>query len=218
MIDKDFNLFREYLNKKPNDSLLELEKRERDSGFPIMEKGVQELIRLLMVSQNPEYVLELGTGVGFSSIFMCEYGRGLKEITTIELKEKNIVRAKKNIEEFGYKDKIKIIEGDATKVLISKEGLRNQYDLVFVDFAKAQYGGLWEKIRDFVKPGGVVISDDVLQKGSVIKSRFLLNRRDRTIHKRMREYLKAQMNDEEFTGGVFEIDDGITILTRNTNE
>lgn len=218
MIDKDFNLFREYLNKKPNDSLLDLEKRERDSGFPIMEKGVQELIRILMVSHNPRYILELGTGVGFSSIFMCEYGRALERIDTIELKEPNITRAQRNIEDFGYTDKINIVKGDATKVLLSKESLRDEYDLVFVDFAKAQYGGLWEVLRNYIKPGGIVISDDVLQKGSVIKSRFLLNRRDRTIHKRMREYLSEQMNDEEFTGGVFEIDDGITILTRNTNE
>lgn len=218
MIDKNFNLFRDYLRININEDIAALEKRERQSGFPIMEKGVQELIGILLESMNPEYVLELGTGVGFSSIFMCEYGKKIKRIDTIELKEKNIVRALKNISDFGFSEKINIITGDALDILSEKTGLKDTYDFVFVDFAKAQYGELWPILREYVRPGGVVISDDILQKGSVIRSRFLLNRRDRTIHKRMRKYLKDQLNDNEFTGGLFEIDDGITILTRNKDE
>ncbi len=215
MRDIDFNYFKDFLVKEPNDTLREFEEAQRASGFPIIGRGVQDLLRLIMTTAKPEYILELGTGVGFSSILMADYGKSIRNITTVELKEANLKRAVKNIENYGYSDKISCIHGDAVKVLKSKENLREIYDFIFIDCAKAQYVKLWQEVRNMIKPGGIVLTDNVLQNGSVIKSRFLLNRRDRTIHKRMREYLYNQLNDEDFTGAIFEIDDGVTILTKN---
>lgn len=209
----DFFLFRDYLNKKADESIEDLYKREVDSGFPVVGRGVMDLLRVMVSVHRPQRILELGTGTGFSSILMCYYGETIKKITTVELKEKNIKRAKENIKDFGLADRIEIVHGDALKVLLEGEGLSDTYDMIFVDCAKGQYDKLWKHIRKRVRPGGVIITDDVLLCG-VLGSRFLLNRRDRTIHKRMREYLFCQMNDDDFVGALFEMDDGVTILTR----
>lgn len=213
----DLSDFKDFLVKEPNESLRLLEEKERNSGFPVIKRGVQDLLRTLMVSVDPEYILELGCGVGFSSILMSYYGKNIKQIHTVELKEDNLKRAKENIKEFGYEDKITTILGDANLV-IKSDAIRDSYDFIFIDCAKAQYVNLWKDVRGLIKPGGIIVTDDILQNDSITRSRFLLNRRDRTIHKRMREYLHMQLNDEDFTGGLFEIDDGVTILTRNKYE
>lgn len=213
-ITGDFDIFKSFMTKEPNVSMMEFEKRERDSGFPIMGSGVQDLLRVLMTTVKPEYILELGTGVGFSSVFMAEYDRSLIKLTTVELKKDNMERALANIRRYGYEDRIECLLGDAVDIVNSGR-LAGPYDLIFVDCAKAQYPRLWESIRELVKPGGIILTDDIMQDNSIIGSRFLLERRDRTIHKRMREYLYAQLNDPDFTGAVFEIDDGVTIMVKN---
>lgn len=218
MREDSLTKFKDFLVREPDETLRELEERERNSDFPIIKRGVMDLLRMLMVTVAPKNILELGCGVGFSSILMAHYNKSLEQITTIELKEKNIIRAKKNISDFGYTDKIKIIKGDACKILAEKKALKKQYDFIFVDCAKAQYANLWEDVKGLVRPGGIIVTDDILQNNSLLGSRFLLNRRDRTTHKRMREYLKKQLNDPDFTGAMFEIDDGVTILTRNIDE
>lgn len=218
MSNKELSKFKDFLVRETNDSLRELEKIERDSDFPIIKRGVQDLLRMLMISVAPKRILELGCGVGFSSILMAMYNKNLEIITTLELKEPNIKRAKKNIKDFGFEDKIKIVHADACVALNEKNELLPEYDLIFIDCAKGQYVNLWEDVRGFVRPGGIIITDDILQNDTLLGSRFLLNRRDRTIHKRMREFLHKQLNDPDFTGAIFEIDDGVSILTRNTDE
>lgn len=197
---------------------MELAEKERNSGFPIIGRGVCDLLMVLMGTVRPRRILELGTGVGYSSIIMATYDKSLEKITTVELKEDNRQRALKNIRDFGFEDKIDCILGDATKIFKENPGLSKEYDFIFVDCAKAQYAGLWEYIRLMIKPGGIILTDDILQDDSIVRSRFLLNRRERTTHKRMRQYLYDQMNDPEFTGAVFEIDDGVSLVVRNDSE
>lgn len=211
----NIELFIEYLKKDVDLDIKDLEKRERDSGFPIIKYGVQNLLMVLMELLKPKRILELGTGVGFSSILMAKSVPGLECITTIELKEKNYKRALKNIEDFGFAKKIDCILGDACEVLEDKTRIYGEYDFIFIDFAKGQYLNVWDKVKGLVKPGGIILTDDVLQNKTVAGSRFLLGRRDRTIHDRMREFLYLQMNDKDFTGNVFEIDDGVSLLVRN---
>lgn len=211
----NIDLFIEYLKKETNDSIKELEKRERDSGFPIIKKGVQNLLMVLMELVKPEYILELGTGTGFSSILMLESTTSIKKITTVELKEKNQKRALKNFADFRCEERVDSVLGDACEVLSNGSALLDSYDFIFIDCAKGQYANLWADVSKRIRPGGIILTDDVLQNKSVAKSRFLINRRDRTIHKRMREFLYEQMNDENFTGSVFEIDDGVSLFVRN---
>ena len=103
------------------------------------------------------------------------------------------------------------MEGDATEIL--KE-LATPYDFIFMDAAKAQYIHFLPEVKRLLKPGGVLISDNVLQDGDLIQSRFAVTRRDRTIHKRMREYLYAITHDEELETSILPLGDGVTISVK----
>ena len=119
--------------------------------------------------------------------------------------------ARVNIKRMGLEDKIKILEGDAADILPTLEG---PYDVIFMDAAKGQYIHFLPEVLRLLKSGGTLISDNVLQDGDIIQSRFAVTRRNRTIHKRMREYLYTLTHHEELTTAVLPIGDGITVSVK----
>ena len=104
------------------------------------------------------------------------------------------------------------MEGDADELLKELEG-RN-FDLVFMDAAKGQYLHWLPLLLKVMPVGAVLISDNVLQDGDIVESRFAVQRRNRTIHSRMREYLHTLKHMEELETAVIPIGDGVTISTR----
>ena len=131
-------------------------------------------------------------------------------ITTIENYQPRIDQAKENIKLAGAEKKITLLEGDANEILPT---LSDQYDLVFMDAAKGQYGSFFQKVVPLLAPEGVLLCDNVLQDGDIIESRFAVTRRNRTIHKRMREYLYELTHDERLVTAVLPIGDGVTVST-----
>ncbi len=170
--------------ESPEDPLLErIEQEALASYVPIIRKETQSLLKTLLQMIRPMRVLEVGTAVGFSALLMSRYLPAGAHITTIEKYEKRIPIARENFRRAGREDRITLIEGDAMEVLKSLEGT---YDFVFMDAAKGQYIHYLPEVLRILTPGGVLMSDNVLQDGSLIESRFAVERRDRTIHSRMR--------------------------------
>lgn len=196
----------------PNSSKLDdLEKFSLETNVPIIRKEMQSLIKFLLAAYKPRSVLEVGTAIGFSAILMAENLPEDSRITTIEKYEKRIPLAKENFERFGLKDRITFIEGDATDVLKSLEG---PYDFIFMDAAKGQYINFLPEILRLLSPGGILLSDNVMQDGNILESKFAVERRDRTIYKRMRDYLYELTHNEELTTVILPVGDGVTISTR----
>lgn len=191
--------------------LEQLEREAKAAQVPIIRREMQSLLKVFLAIQKPERILEVGTAVGFSTILMAEYGRTDARITTIENYEKRFPVAEKNFQDSGYKDRITFLKGDAADVLKTLEG---PYDLIFMDAAKGQYIHFLPEVLRLLAPGGVVISDNVLQDGDVIESRFAVERRNRTIHKRMREYLYALKHDPALLTSIVPLGDGITISVK----
>ena len=144
-------------------------------------------------------------------MLMEEYNPTDCRITTIENYEKRIPIAKENFLRAGKQNVIELIEGDAAYVL--KE-LKEPYDFIFMDAAKGQYINFLPEIMRLLKSGGVLVSDNVLQDGDIIESRFAVTRRNRTIHKRMRDYLYEITHVKELTTSVLPIGDGVTISVK----
>ena len=136
--------------------------------------------------KRPSRILEIGTAIGFSAILMSEYMPKDGHVTTIEKYEKRIPIARENFRRAGKEEKITLIEGDALKVMQTLEG---PYDFIFMDAAKGQYIHYLPEAVRLLSDNGVLLSDNVLQDGDVIESRFAVERRNRTIYTRMREYL-----------------------------
>lgn len=195
-----------------NTELLEkIEKEARENYVPIIRKETQNLLKLLLAMNRPKRILEVGTAVGFSALLMEEYNPVDCRITTIENYEKRISIAKENFLRAGKQNVIELIEGDAA--LILKE-LQEPYDFIFMDAAKGQYINFLPEVMRLLKSGAVLVSDNVLQDGDIIESRFAVTRRNRTIHKRMRDYLYEITHVKELTTTVLPLGDGVTISVK----
>ena len=193
--------------EKTNSEVLEkIEEQAHIDNVPIIRKEMESFLRVMLYIKKPKRILELGTAVGYSAILMSECIDEDGKITTIENYEKRIVEAKKNIELSGKGQIIELLEGDATEVM--KTLPSQQFDFVFMDAAKAQYIYFLPEVLRLMKKGAVLITDNVLQEGDLIESRFVVERRDRTIHKRMREYLEVVKNHEELETSIVPIGDG----------
>lgn len=203
-----------YINSldRGNTAILDtIEKEALDSYVPIIRKEMQSFLKLLLAMQKPKRILEVGTAVGFSAILMAEYNPFPCEITTIENYEKRIPIARENFMRAGKEHQITLIEGDATEVL---KTLDEPYDMIFMDAAKGQYINFMPDILRLLKTDGVLVSDNVLQDGDIIESHFVVTRRNRTIHKRMREYLYELTHRDDLVTAVLPIGDGITLSTK----
>ncbi len=189
-----------------------LEKEAVKEEVPIIKKETQSLLRFLLDMKKPVHILEVGTAVGFSALFMSECMPKTCDITTIEKVEMRLVKARVNLKNTDKADKICLLEGDALvvlKELAEKEGER--YDFIFMDAAKAQYMNYLPEVLRLLAPEGLLVTDNVLQDGTVAQSRYGITRRDRTIHTRMREYLYTLTHSEQLVTTVLSVGDGVTL-------
>ena len=196
----------------PESAVIEaIEQEALRDRVPIIRKEMQSFLKVLLMIKRPMRILEVGAAVGFSSILMSEYMPEGGHITTIENYDKRIPIARANFKRAGKEEQIDLIEGDALEVM---HGLEGPYDLIFVDAAKGQYIHYLPEVMRLLGTDGVLVSDNVLQEGDIIESRFAVERRNRTIHSRMREYLYTIKHMEELETAVIPIGDGVTISVK----
>jgi predicted O-methyltransferase YrrM len=189
----------------------EIEREALADEVPIIRKETKEWMKTMLLIKQPVKVLEVGTAVGFSAIYMSQYLPKHGHITTIEKWEPRIEQAKVNFARAGLEDRITLLEGDAADWL-SK--LTDSFDLIFMDAAKGQYIHFLPDVVRLLAPDGVLISDNVLQDGEVLDSRYVVERRNRTIHSRMREYLYTLKNHEELETSIIPLGDGIALSVK----
>ena len=198
IIDERMSAFIDSLDSGNPAWLNEIEKYALDTQVPIIRRSMKS-------------ILEVGTAIGFSALLMSEYAPADCHITTIEKYEKRIPIARENFDKYGREDKITLLEGDATEILKELDGT---YDVIFMDAAKGQYINFLPDILRLLSPGGLLISDNVLQDGDIIESRFAVTRRNRTIHARMREYLYELKHHPELETVILPVGDGVTLSTK----
>lgn len=195
--------------------LNEIESEALHTRVPIIRRETQNFLKLMLDIRQPKQILEVGTATGFSALLMAEYAPQGCRITTIEKYEKRIPIARENICRGNREDVIELIEGDAAEVLRELAAQHaGVYDFIFMDAAKGQYLNFFPDIMKLLSVGGLLISDNVLQDGDIIESRFAVTRRNRTIHSRMREYLYELMNSEKLTTSILPVGDGITVSVK----
>ncbi len=195
-----------------NSEILEMIEQEAlKERVPIIRKEMQSFLKVLLLLKRPERILEIGAAVGFSALLMSEYAGNGCRIDTIENYEKRIQKAEENIKRAGKEEQIHLLKGDAMEIL---KTLEEPYDMIFVDAAKAQYIAYFPEVMRLLNKDGMLISDNVLQDGGIMESRFAVERRDRTIHSRMREYLYLLKHDERLETAVVPIGDGASVSVK----
>ena len=191
--------------------LEELEQYAQESRVPIIRREMQSFIKVLLAIHKPKRILEVGTAVGFSTLLMCEYGPQDLTITTIENYEKRIPIARDNFRKAGRESQITLLEGDAGKYLKELDGT---FDLIFMDAAKGQYIHWLPDVMRLMHPGSILLSDNVLQEGDIIESHYLVERRNRTIYKRMREYLYELKHCPALLTTILPLGDGAAVSVK----
>lgn len=212
IVDERIVTFINSLDTRNNELLETIENEARAADVPIIRREMQSFLKVLLMLKKPARVLEVGTAVGFSALLMSEYVPEECRITTIENYEKRIPVARENFRRAGKEEQITLIEGDAAVVLGTLDG---PYDFIFMDAAKGQYIHYLPDILRLLSPGGCLVSDNVMQDGDVIESRFAVERRNRTIHARMREYLYELKHNDTLTTSIISLGDGVAVSIKN---
>lgn len=213
IIEERLRTFINSLDRGNAEWLDEVERQALSDRVPIVRKEMQGLLRFLLAAQRPRAILEVGTAVGFSALLMSEYMPDGCRITTIENEEKRIAMARENIRRARREDRITLLEGDAGEIL---KDLSGPFDFIFMDAAKGQYLSFFPEVLRLLCPGGLLVSDNVLQDGDLLESRYAVRRRDRTIHARMREYLYELTHHPDLETAVLPVADGVTVSVRRT--
>ena len=198
-----------YVENKISSEFEDLRRYGEENHVPIIHRQVGEFIKSLINIYKPKRMLEVGTAIGFSSIFFASCSDELA-IDTIELKEDMAAIARKNIEQRNLSNRINVIEGDANDVI---PRLDVKYDLVFIDAAKGQYIKFFEKIEPILADRALIISDNILYKGMVADDDLVV-RRKITIVKRLREYLDMLASKEGYQSSFLPFGDGIALTIK----
>lgn len=208
IVDERIVTFINSLDTKNSEILEEIERKAHADSVPVIRREMQSFLKVLLMLKKPMRILEVGTAVGFSALLMSEYAPEGCRITTIENYEKRIPVARENFRRAGKEDMIELIEGDAADVL---KTLRGSFDFIFMDAAKGQYIHYLPDVLRLMDDGGCLVSDNVMQDGDVIQSRFAVERRNRTIHARMREYLYELKHNKALETAVIPLGDGVSV-------
>lgn len=203
-----------YINSLDMGSTKLLNQIEEEAGrdcVPIIRREMQSFLKTLLTAKQPRAILEVGTAVGFSALLLCEYAHPKAHVTTIEKYEKRIPIARENFKRAGREKQITLLAGDAAEYLQKMTG---PFDFIFMDAAKGQYIHFLPDVLRLLEPGGLLVSDNVLQDGDLIESRFAVERRNRTIHSRMREYLYELKHNPQLVTSILPLGDGVTLSVK----
>ena len=193
----------------------QLELQAKKDRVPIIRREMQSFLKVLLQIKKPTKILEVGTAVGFSALLMAKYTPEDTRIVTIEKYEKRSPVAKANFQAAGMDHRITLLEGDALEILREME---DSFDFIFMDAAKGQYIHFYPEVMRLLAPEGILVSDNVLQEGDLIESHFAVERRNRTIYKRMREYLYVLKHDERLETSILPVGDGAAVSYKMKTE
>lgn len=196
----------------------ELRKAAEAADVPIIRRETERFLKMLLAIHKPSSILEIGTGVAYSTLVFADSCQQVKKITTIENYPPRIEAAKVNVDAFFADERrnredltIDLLEEDATDAVACLDG---PFDFIFLDGPKAQYIVMLPDLIRLLKTGGVLVADNVLQDGDLIESRFVTPRRQRTIHERMRQFIWETMHHEQLTSSLLTVGDGMIVSVK----
>ena len=190
----------------------EIRAEAKRNYIPIIKRDTENFLKFILKMQNPGSILEIGCAVGYSAAVMLENSDA--DIVTVEKMPERVEEAKRNIKYADFESRASILEGDAGEILKSLADKGEKFDFIFMDAAKAQYITWLPIVKKLLKGSGMIFSDNCLQEGDLAESSFAIRKRDKTIHKRMREYIYLLLHDETLESWIFSIGDGV-LLSRS---
>ncbi len=194
------------------EKILEMEQYAKDHNVPIIEKDSIAFIMKFIKANEIKDILELGSAIGYSAILMASVKDDIK-LTTIERDEARYMECLKNVKKCGMENKINVVCQDALEVNLSGVA----YDLIFIDAAKGQYTKFFEKYKYFLKPGGVIITDNLKFHGHVGNRNNIASRNLKQLVGKIENYIDFLKNNDEFETKFYDVGDGLSVSIRKND-
>ena len=190
-------------------NILEMEQYAKEYNVPIIEKDSIAFIMKFIKANEIKDILEIGSAIGYSAILMASVAENVK-VTTIERDNARYMECLKNVKKCGLEEKINVVFQDALEMNLSGVA----YDLIFIDAAKGQYLKFFEKYKYFLKPGGVIISDNLKFHGHVGNRSSITSRNLKQLVGKLENYIDFLKNNEEFETKFYDVGDGLSVSIR----
>ncbi len=194
------------------EKIIEMEEYAKEHNVPIIEKDSIAFIMKFIKANDVKEILEIGSAIGYSAILMASVKDDIK-ITTIERDETRYMECLKNVKKCDMQDKINVVYQDALEVNLSGVS----YDLIFIDAAKGQYTKFFEKYKYFLKPSGVIISDNLKFHGHVGNRNNIANRNLKQLVGKIENYIDFLKDNEEFETKFYDVGDGLSVSIRKND-
>lgn len=207
---KESEEFVDTLNLKSNfegQFLKTLRESSRQIGIPVMLRETSQFLAMLAKSKSPKNILEIGTAVGYSGSILLKYSDRESNLTTIEVDEESIEKAKKNFKAQNYFNRVRIFQGNSSEIIPVMSG---KFDFIFVDGPKGQYNSYLPFLKKMLTQNGIIVCDNVLFH-DLVAGKNDVPKRMGTLVSNMRDFLKTLTDDEDFLTQVFEIGDGVSV-------
>ena len=194
------------------EKIIEMEEYAKEHNVPIIEKESIAFIMKFIKAIDVKEILEIGSAIGYSAILMASVKDDIK-VTTIERDETRYMECLKNVKKCEMQDKINVVYQDALEVNLSGVS----YDLIFIDAAKGQYTNFFEKYKYFLKPSGVIISDNLKFHGHVGNRNNIASRNLKQLVGKIENYIDFLKDNEEFETKFYDVGDGLSVSIRKND-
>ena len=194
------------------EKIIGMEEYAKEHNVPIIEKESIAFIMKFIKANDVKEILEIGSAIGYSAILMASVKDDIK-VTTIERDETRYMECLKNVKKCEMQDKINVVYQDALEVNLSGVS----YDLIFIDAAKGQYTNFFEKYKYFLKPSGVIISDNLKFHGHVGNRNNIASRNLKQLVGKIENYIDFLKDNEEFETKFYDVGDGLSVSIRKND-
>jgi predicted O-methyltransferase YrrM len=153
------------LNRVSDQVLQDIAREGQDRDLPLVDAEVGALLRVLAMAVGATRILEIGTAIGYSGIWMAGALPEGGMLLTMEVDEQRVREARDNFKRAGLAERVNVITGNARLLLAKVSG---PFDLIFQDGDKLMYGPMLNRLIELLRPGGLLVTDNVLWDGDVV--------------------------------------------------
>ena len=191
------------------DLIKEMENYASENNVPIIQKESIVYIMKYIKEHNIKNILEIGSAIGYSAILMASASDDVK-VTTIEKDETRYMECIKNIKKGELDKRINVVYQDALEVNLTEV----EYDLIFIDAAKGKNADYFEKYKNFLSQGGIIITDNINFHGLVGKSDTIESKNLKQLVEKIEGYIEYLKDNDDFVTEFLDIGDGLSVSRR----